>query len=163
VSDAWGLSFVAWYSVGETGGVEDSRTDGAVRAAIRFAHAAERAGATDMIVVATSALRIASNSDGLLERIEDEIGREVRTISGEAKAILAYVGTRAGLSLADEPTVIADLGGGSLDLARGVSPHVLSTASLPRSDRSGSPESGSSATHHPPRNGNESHITSGTR
>ncbi|MFL5768076.1 MAG: Ppx/GppA phosphatase family protein [Actinomycetota bacterium] len=118
-------------SVGETGGVERSRTDRAVRVARRFAHKAERARATDVIVVATSALRIASNGDGLLERIESETGREVRTISGEAEAILSYVGARAGLSLADEPTVVADLGGGSLEVACGVGSHVLATASLP--------------------------------
>jgi exopolyphosphatase / guanosine-5'-triphosphate,3'-diphosphate pyrophosphatase len=118
-------------SVGETGGVQRSDMDRAVSVATRFAQKAEHASAIDIIVAATSALRIASNGDGLIERIEDAIGREVRTISGEVEAILAYVGARAGLSLDGSPTVVADLGGGSLDVARGVGPHVLSTASLP--------------------------------
>jgi exopolyphosphatase / guanosine-5'-triphosphate,3'-diphosphate pyrophosphatase len=118
-------------SVGETGGVERSGIDRAISVAKRFAEKAKRARASDVIAVATSALRIASNGERLLEGIEEGTGHEVRTISGEAEAILAYAGARAGLSMEDGPTVVADLGGGSLDVARGVGPHVLSTASMP--------------------------------
>jgi exopolyphosphatase/guanosine-5'-triphosphate,3'-diphosphate pyrophosphatase len=118
-------------SVGETGGVEGSGIDRAISVAKRFAEKAKRARASNMIAVATSALRIASNSEHLLEGIEEATGHEVRALSGEAEAILAYVGARAGISRKDGPTVVADLGGGSLDVARGVGPRVLSTASLP--------------------------------
>jgi len=118
-------------AVGEKGGVERSCADQAISVATRFAEKAEDARASDVIVVATSALRIASNGDRLLERIEEETGHEVRALSGEAEAILAYVGARAGLSLDGQPTVVADLGGGSLEVAPGSSSHVLATASLP--------------------------------
>jgi exopolyphosphatase/guanosine-5'-triphosphate,3'-diphosphate pyrophosphatase len=118
-------------SVGENGGVDRSSADRAASVAKRFAAKAEHGRATDVIVVATSALRVASNGDGLLERIEKETGHEVRALSGEAEAILAYVGARAGLSIEDGATVVADLGGGSLDIARGSGSYVLGTASLP--------------------------------
>ena len=118
-------------SVGETGGVESSVTHRAASVAKRFAEKAERARASDVIIVATSALRIASNGERLLERIEMETGHEVRALSGEAEAILAYIGARAGLSMKDGPTVVVDLGGGSLEVARGTGSNVLSTRSLP--------------------------------
>lgn len=118
-------------SVGETGGLDRSSIDKAISVAKSFAAKAEDRHASDVIVVATSALRVASNGDRLVERIEEESGHEVRALSGEAEAILAYVGARAGLSLEEGPTVVADLGGGSLEVARGTGGNVLSTASLP--------------------------------
>src|SRR5205085_2885384 len=81
-------------AVGETGRVDRSSADTAISVAKSFAAKAERRHATDLIVVATSALRIASNGERLLERIEEETGHEVRALSGDAEAILAYVGAR---------------------------------------------------------------------
>jgi exopolyphosphatase / guanosine-5'-triphosphate,3'-diphosphate pyrophosphatase len=118
-------------AVGETGRVDRSSADTAISVATSFAAKAERRHATDVIVVATSALRIASNGERLLERIEEETGHEVRALSGDAEAILAYVGANAGLCLEGGPTIVADLGGGSLEVACGTGSNVLSTTSLP--------------------------------
>lgn len=104
------------------------RTLAAVR---RLKQRASRDDADHLIVVATSALRDAENADEMHERLEDEVGRPVRFLSGHEEAALTYAAIAAGMDLGDEPTLGIDLGGGSLELATGRGAELDRTWSLP--------------------------------
>jgi len=64
--------------------------------------------------VATAAARDASNGQEFVRRAEAAWGSPIRILSGEEEARLAAQGVLAGIPLADG--LVADLGGGSLDM-----------------------------------------------
>lgn len=80
-----------------------------------FQAIAAGSGAGRTIAVATSAIREASNADELLQRILVESGVAVRIIDGEEEARFAFLGAVYGIPV--EHGMVADLGGGSLELS----------------------------------------------
>jgi exopolyphosphatase/guanosine-5'-triphosphate,3'-diphosphate pyrophosphatase len=64
--------------------------------------------------VATAAARDAANGQEFVRRAEAAWGRPIRILAGEKEARLAALGVLAGIPTADG--VVADLGGGSLDM-----------------------------------------------
>jgi exopolyphosphatase/guanosine-5'-triphosphate,3'-diphosphate pyrophosphatase len=63
----------------------------------------------------TSALRNAKNSHEVVEKIKLVTGIEVNVISGDREAELIYFGVNAAVDLGDEPSLIIDIGGGSVE------------------------------------------------
>jgi exopolyphosphatase/guanosine-5'-triphosphate,3'-diphosphate pyrophosphatase len=72
-------------------------------------------------VVATAALRDAPGRDRLIARLSEAAGVPVEVLSGEEEARLAFAGATASLAMRDgvENVVVADVGGGSTELAWG--------------------------------------------
>lgn len=101
----------------ETGALSAEAMDRAVEALARMATLARRAGATRIDAVATSAVRDASNGGAFLARIRAATGLEVRLLSGDDEARLSFRSALAHFDLAAGRTVVADIGGGSLELA----------------------------------------------
>ncbi len=66
-------------------------------------------------VIATAALREASDGPEFTQKLKDELGLDVRIISGEEEAYLGYQGIIS--SFMEVDGVIGDLGGGSLELS----------------------------------------------
>jgi len=96
--------------------------DAGLRALGRFKHLAESQGVSKMRVVATSAVREASNGGAFVERVRDELGLRVQVISAEEEARLIYVGVRHAVDLGstiDRESLIVDIGGGSVELIAG--------------------------------------------
>ena len=89
------------------------RTSAAVR---DFRAIGESAGAQSFIALATSAVRESNNAEELLSRIENESGVEVRVIEGDEEARYTFMGAIHGLAI--QHGVVADLGGGSVELTR---------------------------------------------
>jgi len=83
-----------------------------------FRTLAERQGVTRFQAVATSAVREAKNGGDFIQRIHDEVGLRVKVIPGREEARLIYLGVRHAIDLRGEPTLIADAGGGSVELIR---------------------------------------------
>lgn len=84
---------------------------------------ARRLGCREVRVVATAALRRAANGEELAAAVRDECGLEVRILTGEEEARLAFVG--AARSFAHTPggeLGVVDVGGGSSELAVGMVP-----------------------------------------
>jgi exopolyphosphatase/guanosine-5'-triphosphate,3'-diphosphate pyrophosphatase len=71
-------------------------------------------------VVATAALREAPGCDGLVEQLSAAAGVAVEVLSGEEEARLAFAGATAVLAKSAGSVVVADVGGGSTELAWGV-------------------------------------------
>lgn len=67
----------------------------------------------------TSAIRNASNQNEFCTYVKNETGISITVIDGEREAELIYKGVRAGVSLGMEPSLIMDIGGGSVEFIIG--------------------------------------------
>lgn len=63
----------------------------------------------------TSAIRNAKNSSEFCKTVENETGIIIEVISGEREAELIYKGVRQALDLGEIPSLIMDIGGGSVE------------------------------------------------
>src|SRR5215475_8389746 len=97
----------------------------------RFHRAAQRAGADSVRVVATSALRDASNSRAFLEWVRSATGWRVEIISGLEEARLIHLGLTSSLRVNSSAVLMIDLGGGSCELTVSIRGHIRETVSLP--------------------------------
>ncbi len=96
----------------------------------RLAELARRLGAEPMVAVGTEALRRPESRD-LLDRLSEAAGTPVTLLDGEEEARLSYLGARASVDVSEEPTLLFDLGGGSLEFAIGQGERTLWATSLP--------------------------------
>ncbi len=90
---------------------------------------ANHLGARRGVVVATSAVRDATNRDEFTERARRHTGFDVRVLDGDEEAALSYDGATADLADDERATVIVDVGGGSTELAARLA-GVLHAASM---------------------------------
>ncbi|MCB1030271.1 MAG: Ppx/GppA family phosphatase [Acidimicrobiales bacterium] len=70
-------------------------------------------------MAATSACRDASNREVFFDAAQQAVGVRPELLSGEAEAELSFRGATAGLSVADQPFLVFDLGGGSTEFVFG--------------------------------------------
>ena len=106
-------------SVTASGLISQEKCEYAVAVLARYKALAEQHGALDIFVVATEAIRQASNSASFIETVRERTGLQVVLISGEAEATLMFAGaTYEALAVPHPPQVLGvmDLGGGSLEL-----------------------------------------------
>ncbi|ESA35463.1 ppx phosphatase [Leptolyngbya sp. Heron Island J] len=75
--------------------------------------------ADDIVTVATSATREASNGQLFIERVKQEVGLDISLISGLEEARRIYLGVLSGMELHGKPHAIIDIGGGSTELILG--------------------------------------------
>ncbi|HUS66714.1 MAG TPA: Ppx/GppA phosphatase family protein [Kofleriaceae bacterium] len=100
-----------------TEGQLDGKTiEAAVAAFGRFRKLFDLHGVTRYRAVATSAVRNASNREDLIDRLHRELAIELETIDGEEEARLVRRAVIEAMSGKAEPALIADLGGGSLEV-----------------------------------------------
>ena len=76
-------------------------------------------GARRVRVVATSATRDASNRDDFRDMVRSTIGVEPEVITGGEEAALSFAGAVRGLSGAEPPYLVVDIGGGSTEVVLG--------------------------------------------
>jgi exopolyphosphatase/guanosine-5'-triphosphate,3'-diphosphate pyrophosphatase len=91
---------------------------------------ARNRGFTRIEAVATSAVREAANGGQFIEAIEQQSGIRVRVVTGQEEARLIYLGVRQSMDFGDRNVLIADVGGGSVELIVGNRNKLLHSASL---------------------------------
>ncbi len=101
-------------SMVSTGKLDEQGTEFAIATLDRFRELCELHAVRDIGAVATAAARDASNGKDFIRRAEKALGQPIRVLSGEEEARTAAEGTIAGIPDADG--LVADLGGGSLDM-----------------------------------------------
>jgi exopolyphosphatase/guanosine-5'-triphosphate,3'-diphosphate pyrophosphatase len=79
--------------------------------------ACDRENVTRGQLVATSAVRDATNGEEFLRRAYEIVGVPVSVLAGEEEAALSYAGAIKDLVPVEMPTMIVDIGGGSTELA----------------------------------------------
>ena len=82
-----------------------------------YREACDDAGVTRGLLVATSAVRDATNGSVFLERARGIAGFDARILRGDEEAAYSYFGATGDLDAVDTPTMIVDIGGGSTELA----------------------------------------------
>jgi len=88
-----------------------------------FAEEARRHKAGLIRVIATSATREAVNAEALTSAIEREAGLKVEILSGEEEADLVFHGVTTDPTLAKDPLLLLDVGGGSTEFILGQGEH----------------------------------------
>ena len=111
-------------AIGSDGLIPPETCERAVDAARRLGRAAQRAGAEEVMAIATAALRDAKNGRKLAEQLGRALDTNVRILSGQEEARLMFSAFRRRVGLGDEPALGLDLGGGSLELAIGNGQHL---------------------------------------
>ncbi|MBI2159392.1 MAG: Ppx/GppA family phosphatase [Candidatus Rokubacteria bacterium] len=87
-------------------------------------------GATEVRIVATSAVREAANGFRFAAAVERATGRRLQVVSGEDEARLVLLGVRHGVGPLAGPMVVFDIGGGSTEYILAEGERVRATASL---------------------------------
>lgn len=113
--------------LGEGEFVDQSIQPEAIQRAIEvcrsFVDLARRARAEEIITVATTATREATNRREFIQQVKDSIGLDVRAISGLEEARLIYLGVASGMDLQERQALFVDIGGGSTKLIVGDRQH----------------------------------------
>ena len=115
--------------LGETGGLPEEAMDRAVAAIGRFSRLARTNGVDRLEAFATSAVRDATNGGELIAAIHSTTGCSVSILDGQNEALLSAQAVQRGLHVEDG--IVADLGGGSLELAALQHGKVSQMISLP--------------------------------
>ena len=71
--------------------------------------------ASEVKAMATAAIRSASNGADFISEVKRRTGIEIKIIDGEKEAILIYKGVRQAVKMSEEPSLIMDIGGGSVE------------------------------------------------
>ena len=107
---------------------------------------AEEYEITQLLVLATSALREAPNGGKILRRIEEVVGQPVTVLSGVDEARLTFLAARRWYGWDAGRLLVIDIGGGSLEVAMGSDEDPTVALSVPagagRVTREFLPESG---------------------
>jgi exopolyphosphatase / guanosine-5'-triphosphate,3'-diphosphate pyrophosphatase len=101
----------------EEGRIPEEVAARAADMARRMRDVAIRAGADEVLAIATSALRDSPNRQELTDLLADAVGGPVRFIDGPEEARLTFAGVAASVALGLGSTLQLDLGGGSLEVA----------------------------------------------
>jgi len=101
------------------------------RALASYRDEAMRLGAERMLAAATSAVRDAANGREFLRGLEERFGFTTRLLTGNQEAEL----TRRGAGIADDDTLLLDVGGGSTELSVGRSRTSLDVGSVRLTER----------------------------
>lgn len=100
----------------------------AMQAIARFVVMAKRLKVADLTVMATAAVRDASDGENFVATLEKKFGIHVDILSGDQEAQLAALGVLA--SFHDPLGITVDLGGGSMELAYIEQDHIAHQCSL---------------------------------
>jgi exopolyphosphatase/guanosine-5'-triphosphate,3'-diphosphate pyrophosphatase len=91
---------------------------------------ARNKGYERIAAVATSAVREARNGGEFLKQVTEQTGLTVRVITGTEEARLIFLGVRNSISLPEQPTLVVDIGGGSVELILGNRQQIFHAKSL---------------------------------
>ena len=115
-------------SVAQTGAISGTYYDHAMATFRRFRAISDQLGINELYVFGTSAVRDAANRAQFISESETIFGHKIRVLNGEEEALLSAAGVI--MSVDNVNGLVADLGGGSLELAHVENGHVLNWASL---------------------------------
>ena len=113
------------------GRIDDAAVDQLIGFIKESGALAEDLGATQIMAFATSAIRDATNSPQVIERVNAETGVEVNVLSGEEEARLTFLAVRRWVGWSAGRILVVDIGGGSLEIAIGTDEEPDAAESLP--------------------------------
>lgn len=102
------------HGVATTGAMEKQSVDSALQAINRFVALGKHLGVTHTHVLATAAVREASNGQEFIKKVETLVGNQITVLTGKMEAEFAAWGVKCGFH--NPVGFVGDLGGGSLEL-----------------------------------------------
>lgn len=114
-----------------TGMLDRTAMTRAFAALKRMKEVADRRGVTRLAAVATSAMREAKNGTTFAKRVRRQLGIPLEIIDADREAQLSWRSVAHHFRLENARTLVADIGGGSLELIGAVDGLVEATATLP--------------------------------
>lgn len=106
----------------ERGELAPIAIEATISAVTTFMRRLEALDACEFVLIATEALRVASNSARFIERLEKATGLTLQILSADDEARLAFIGATSGLKLRFHTNAlfaVADIGGGSTEVSIG--------------------------------------------
>ncbi len=97
------------------GVITDDAIDRALKTLTKFKEVIDEENVEQVFATATSAIRNARNGQELVTLIEKETAIKTRIISGIQEAEYIYFGVNEALLIGSKPTLIMDIGGGSIE------------------------------------------------
>jgi exopolyphosphatase/guanosine-5'-triphosphate,3'-diphosphate pyrophosphatase len=113
-----------------TGAISLQASERAIEAVGRFRKLIAGLKVTAVEAIATSAMRRASNGQGLLDALSATFGHEIRVISGLEEAELAMVSAQRHFDMEYKRYAVFDIGGGSLEITTALGNHIEECYSL---------------------------------
>jgi exopolyphosphatase/guanosine-5'-triphosphate,3'-diphosphate pyrophosphatase len=113
------------------GGIGKAGADALVAFVAECLDVAEDQGVQELLAFATSAVRDAPNGEHVLARVRKETGVELTVLTGQAEAELTFLAVRRWFGWSAGELLVVDIGGGSLEIARGIDELPDVTVSLP--------------------------------
>ena len=107
--------------VDRTGELSEAAMERTLATLLDFRDVLDGYGVSAPRVVATSAARDAGNRDTFFSAATDVLGAPPELLAGDEEARLSFEGAVAGLDRDDGPFLVVDIGGGSTELAVGMS------------------------------------------
>jgi exopolyphosphatase / guanosine-5'-triphosphate,3'-diphosphate pyrophosphatase len=118
-------------AIGRGGRIGRMATDRVVAAVAATAREAVRMDAVELIPFVTSAIRDSPSRDEILDRVAVETGVRLGFLSGQDEARLTFLAVRAWYGWSVGPIVLADIGGGSMEIATGDGAEADAALSMP--------------------------------
>ncbi|SDK97891.1 exopolyphosphatase / guanosine-5'-triphosphate,3'-diphosphate pyrophosphatase [Lentzea albidocapillata subsp. violacea] len=116
--------------VDATGRLHPDAIERTRQALLDYARTMQRKGVEVARMVATSAMRDASNRDEFFGMTEQILGAPAEVITGDEEARLSYLGAVADLDPDEGPFLVTDLGGGSTEFVLGTGAEVEAARSM---------------------------------
>lgn len=118
-------------NITRTGRLSKAGEQTLVDAVARAKKDARNQNCDDLLAFATSAVRDASNSAGVLARVKEETGVELAVLSGPEEARLTFLAVRRWYGWSAGRLLDLDIGGGSLEIAVGIDEEPELAISVP--------------------------------
>ncbi|KAA8816018.1 Ppx/GppA family phosphatase [Bifidobacterium callitrichos] len=115
----------------EDGSIKKAGIDAILEAVDESMKLAEEYDITQLLAMATSALREAPNGNKVLRKIEERIGQGVTVLSGTDEARLTFLAARRWYGWDAGRLLMLDIGGGSLEVAMGSDEEPTVALSVP--------------------------------
>jgi exopolyphosphatase / guanosine-5'-triphosphate,3'-diphosphate pyrophosphatase len=91
---------------------------------------ARNKGFSKIVMTATSAVREAKNGGEFIKVVAEATRVRVRVVTGQEEARLIYLGIRHSMELTDIPSLMMDIGGGSVEIIAGTRDRLVGALSL---------------------------------
>lgn len=95
--------------------LSDEAMDRALNALYKIKTLCDHQGVDRILAYATSAIREAENGGEFIQRVIDEVGIKIVAIPGRVEAELIGLAVQHGVEMPDHPSLIMDIGGGSVE------------------------------------------------
>ena len=117
--------------VARTGVIGEKASRQAVEVIKRFSEIAEANRADEVVALGTAAIREALDGGEFVDRVREETGILITVVDGTREAELIFTAVRSSVLIDPGPALVADLGGGSLEIIVGDRSEMALATSVP--------------------------------